>query len=382
MRHALPIVLLGCAACGSSEELQLAPPEGTRPFHIGFAWQPYDWSEEAFAETFRLIAEHGDMIGIYFDAFVPWQEAYDGNPYHPVQEAEIQKRLDGIQPHQKVLLGLSLLGGDRVSLSGYLGKDETPRTGPWRERTFDHPAVIEAYLKYCEDMIARFNPDYFIYVMEIDAGLTNVNDPRFKRLLAAVRQIYPSLKRRYPELPVLLEFVLQNDEETAKRAEVTRALLPYSDYYAVSTYPFLMTGGDASQIPQDWFARAKEIAPDKPFAVAETNWLAENFYHPTQGIPSPGRTDKLLIFGQENWQAQYLDFLFREARRLDAEFVLQWTVRDLDALQRILDASGGPLSSGTEPFAALATDCGLIDEDGRPRPALDVWRNWLGLPHE
>ena len=353
-----------------------------RSFYQGFMYQPYDWNEEAFADTFQVMGENSDIIGFFFDGFVPWDEAAQKEPYHPVQEQEIQKRLAGIKLHQKIFLGVSLLGGDRVSLSGYLGEDEVPRTGKWQDKTFDDPEVIEAYLNWCRDLIARFEPDYFMYVAEVDSGLFDPEDPRFQSLLNTVRRIYPTLKEEFPSLPIIIEFMLENDEQMKKRAQVTQLLLPYTDIYAVSTYPFLMTGGNPADIPRDWFSRVKQIAPDKPFAVIETNFLAESFYHPTQGIPIPFRRKRLLIPARKKWQAEYIEFLLSEANKLQAEFVLHWGYRDLDRLQALLDGTGGALDSNINGFASLAKDCGLIDEQGRPRPSLDVWQKWLALPKD
>ncbi|XOV84035.1 MAG: hypothetical protein ACFHXK_02740 [bacterium] len=351
-----------------------------RTFHMGFAYQPHDWNEEAFEYAFTKVAEYGDLIGVFFDAYVPWQEAYEKKPYHPVQEHEIQKRINGVRQHKNLLLGLSILGGDRVSLAGNLGVTDEPRRGRWQTSTFDDPHVIAAYLNYCRDMIKRFDPDYFVYVMEVDAGLTEVHDPRFQSLLNAIKQIYPVLKREFPDLPILLEFMLENDEEMQKRKGVVEALLPYSDYYAVSSYPFLMTGGDPADIPADWFSRAREIAPDKPFAIVEGNHLAENFYHAQLGVALPGTEKKLLIPGNEKWQADYIELLLSEAQKMEAVFVLQWNIRDLDQLTELLRGGGSMLDPEVEPFAALATDCGLFDEHGRARPASKVWKKWLGLP--
>ena len=350
-----------------------------RSFYQGFMYQPYDWSEAAFEDTFQVIGENSDIIGFFLDSYVPWDEAAEQNPYHPVQEQELQKRLNGIRPHQKVFLGTSILGSDRVSLSGYLGETEEPRTGKWQNKTFDDPDVIAAYLNWCHDLINRFQPDYFMYVAEVDAGLVDINDPRFQSLLRAVQQIYPALKANYPTLPIMIEFMLENDEEMAKRAAVTQALLPYTDIYAISTYPFLMTGGNPADIPRDWFTRVKTIAPDKPFGIVETNFLAQSFYHPTQGIPIPFRKKHLLIPAKPKWQAEYLEFLLSEAHQLEAEFVLYWGYRDLDQLQAMMDGTEGPFDSTIHGFASLAKDCGLIDERGRPRPSWDVWQRWLAL---
>ena len=352
----------------------------SRSFYQGFIYQPYDWSETAFEDTFQVMGENSDIIGFYFDAFVPWDEALANQPYHPVQEQEIQKRLNGIRPHQKIFLGTSILGQDRVSLSGYLGENEVPRFDKWKDKSFDDSEVIEAYLNWCRDLINRFKPDFFMYVAEADSGFFDVEDLRFQSLLSSLKQIYPALKREFPQLPILIEFMLENDEQMSKRAHVTELLLPYTDIYAVSTYPFLMSGGNPSDIPRNWFSRVKKIAPEKPFAVVETNFLAESFFHPTQGIPIPFRKKKLLIPARKKWQAEYIDFMLTEANKLQAEFVLHWGYRDLDQLQAKLDGTGGAFDSNLNGFASLAKDCGLIDEKGRSRPSFEVWQSWISLP--
>ena len=347
---------------------------------MGFAYQPYDWSEPAFDETARLLGEYGDIVGIFFDGAVPWPEAAAQQPYHPDQEADINRRLAIAKPHHDVLLATSLLGSDRVSLSRYLGATELPRPGVWQDRNFNSPEVISAYLNWCKDLIDRFAPDYFVYVMEVNAAFDDVNDPRFIALHDAIAQIYPALKAWYPDLPLIIEFMLMNDEGMAARQDVTSALLPYTDIFGVSTYPFLHAGGDPAQIQEDWFSRGKALAGDKPFAILETNHLAEDFLHPTLGVAMPGREGSVLIPGEPRWQADYLRRLFSEAQALNAAFVIQWTSRDLDLLADRLRGTGTAFDPDLQPMANLAKDSGLFDEAGRPRPALAVWEDWFLRP--
>ena len=90
----------------------------------------------------------------------------------------------------------------------------------------------------------------------------------------------------------------------------------------------------------------------------------------------PLNSKKLLIPAKPEWQAGYVERLLRQANELDAEFVLHWGYRDLDQLQALLDGGGGPFDSTIHGFASLSKDCGLIDENGNPRPSFDVWRRW------
>lgn len=342
---------------------------------MGFAYQPYDWSSQAFKDTFRLMDRHGDIVMVTFDGYVPWQEALEGKPFHPAFDAELKKLEKGLPRRQKRLLALGVLASNRVELAGYQGASGQPRQGTWKSKSFDDPAVVKAYHRYAVRMIERFRPDYICYGMEVDAGLLKANDPRFRKLKTLLSQTYRKLKKEYPNTPIFLEFMLQNDQEMEKRRSVIKELLPYTDLYAVSTYPFVMTGGDPADIPEDWFSRVRQFAPGKPFAVMETNHLAENFHHP-DGIPWPGDSEPVLIPGTPQFQADYLRRIFKEAQALKAEFVIQWTLRDLDQLQARLNKTGGEFDVSKNPFSALATDCGLYDERGKPRPALAVWEQW------
>ena len=323
--------------------------------------------------------QHSDVVMVTFDGYVPWEEALRGKPYHPAFEAELSKLEKGLPRNKKRILALSVLSGNRIELAGYQGAISQPRQGRWREKSFDDSEVVKAYQFYSRDMIERFQPDYVCYGMEVDAGLLKIDDPRFKKMKVLLRKTYEFLKKEYPEKSIFLEFVLEDNASVAKRESVVKELLPYTDLYAVSTYPFVVTGGDPTNIPADWFTRVRRLAPGKKFAIMETNHLAENFHHP-DGVPWPGDSEPVLIPGTPELQAQYLHRLFREAQNLKAEFVIQWTLRDLDQLQARLDQTGGELDSHRNPFVALATNCGIYDEKGRPRPARDVWKKWLAIP--
>lgn len=395
-RLVLGAVLVICLVCLTACQRETGPVQqeptevpqadmevpASRPFFMGFAYQPHDWSEAAFEEAFRLLDQHSDIILITFDGALPWQECLDKAPYPPVFEAELQKLQKGLPVGPKRILALNLLAADRVNLALNQGNEQQARTGAWAERSFDDPAVQEAYLNWCRDMIARFEPDYVCYVMEVDAGLMDADEPRFQALKSLLSSVYKTLKAEYPQKTIFLEFMLENDEEMEKRQRATSELLDYTDLFAVSTYPFVAVGGDPGDLPSNWFERASQIAPEKPFAVMETNWLAENFYHPTQGIPDPRNGQRILIFGKETWQSEYIELLFKEARKMEAEFVVQWNVRDLDQLHVLLDKGGGRMDSKMNPFWKLAQDCGLYDQDGRARPSLQVWEAWRKQPRQ
>ncbi|MEM6448403.1 MAG: hypothetical protein AAF704_17815, partial [Cyanobacteria bacterium P01_D01_bin.123] len=228
--------------------------------------------------------------------------------------------------------------------------------------------------------IERFQPDYFGYVAEIDAAYTNAHNPRFLKLRDMTKTIYKILKSEYPELTVFIEFNLGDKPYMEERKDVIDALLPYSDLYALSTYPdhFDPIAGDATKLPSDWFTRANMYAKGKPIAILETGFLAEPFMHPILGIRVAGRDKRLLIPGGEKSQALYIKSLLEAANALDMEFVNLWAIRDLDPLFEKLELSEDEFMS--DPMAGLAKDIGLYDRDGNPRPALDIWDAWFRIP--
>ena len=363
----------------SSESLQVQSLPDTRKFRMGFTNQPFAWGQPAFDETADLIALNGDFIGIFEDVGIPWPEAFDSKPYHPNVESKVRRNLAAIRPHQTVAVVASALGIDRVSIAGYAGEAEPmERPDAWAERGFDSPEVLQAYLNYANDLIARFQPDYFFYLAEANAVHTDPASPAFQSMLGFAQKTYAALKAAHPDIKIGIEFMLANADYMASRKAVSDALLPFTDIYAVSTYPFHYDGvaGDARNIPEDWFTQVRDFAGSKPFAVLETAFAAETFMHPTQGIRIKGQKDRLLVPGGPKSQAIYIKNLLSAAQALDAEFVNLWQVKDTDELTAQI---AGNLTFA-DPMWGLVQDSGLINEADNVRPAMEVWQAWLDVP--
>jgi hypothetical protein len=197
-----------------------------------------------------------------------------------------------------------------------------------------------------------------------------MNSPEeYQRFITLAKQVYPALKKTYPKLPIMLSFyLLPPDEIEVTRQQVT-PLLPYTDFYAVSTYPYMgisREGYAASEIPLDWFSQVKQLAPDKPFAIAETGFIAEDFSAFVKQIP-----------GSPLQQEEYVSRLMLEATDLDAEFVVWFVVADYDELWTVLK-----FMVMFNPLVKAWKDTGLFDGDQNPRLALKIWDYWLKKPYE
>jgi hypothetical protein len=119
---------------------------------------------------------------------------------------------------------------------------------------------------------------------------------------------------------------------------------------------------DPGLLPADHFSALADLAPDKPFAVAETGWPAEDVT-----APFP-----VTIPASETTQRAYVARLLTDADGLSAAFVMWFVSRDYDDLwesylQFLPNA----------PLLRLWRDNGLYTGDGQRRPALETWRGWL-----
>jgi hypothetical protein len=109
----------------------------------------------------------------------------------------------------------------------------------WQNKRFNDPGVIEAYLNHCRRMIEHFDPDYAAYGIEVNMLAENPPD-RFEKYLEMTGAVYRALKQEYPDLPLFLTLQLESfikDPRTGRNA--VERLLPFTDYIAVSSYPFL-----------------------------------------------------------------------------------------------------------------------------------------------
>jgi hypothetical protein len=214
-------------------------------------------------------------------------------------------------------------------------------------------------------MIDKFEPEYFAYGIEVNM-LGFHDQEAHEDYIFFLGSVYPSLKSLYPDLPIFLTIQLEtfsNHYETQKY--VVESLLPYTDYIAISTYPF-GNFHDPEDIPGDWFSRLYNMAPQKPVAISETSFPAQDHYQEDYD-----RTIK----GTEEGQLKYMEILIEEMAALDFKFLTWFVIRDYDQLWELMDESGAD-----EIFKSWR-DTGLIDENGKPRPSLGYWDQWLSLPY-
>lgn len=336
-----------------------AAPE-TRAFHMGFTPFPWDFSLEALQDANTFVAEHGDIVSHHIEQGVPWPEALNDQPYHENLMNEWKNR-KAASAGKKVFLSLNALTDGRNALAHYRGeKENMPLPESFQGKALNDPDVKTAYLHFCRKAIEFFDPDYFAIGIEVNELIHNAPGlwPAYKELYS---HVYQALKKDHPALPVFATVSLHNlnnrgwQDLEFQRKEI-KEFLQNCDIAGISFYPF-MAGYD--ETPTELFDWLKEFT-DKPIAITETGYLAETLQLETYNLTIESNAQKQKVF---------VENLLQRAQKDDYEFVIHFLYRDYDALWEKIE------SFAPEAFKVWR-DCGLYDEAGTPRPAMEVWEEY------
>lgn len=357
------LIFFACKKEHHEDDNQAEP----RQFYMGFTPFPYEISQQAVDNTYRNIINDGDIIIAHFDTGVPWNEALNDLPFPTNVQYDINLLVNRIPTNHKIFLTATPNHVDRETLAHYWNDSGTQQDlpAPWNTYSFNHPDVITAYIKYCKRLIDAIHPDYFAYGIEVNGGLRE-NTQNYSDFLVLADTVYRRLKQDYPNLPVMMTFQDQSYNKTKSEVlHITQNLMAYSDFMAVSTYPFWLyhqnnTDSNPDNIPENWLSEMHDLAPQKPFVVSETGYIAEDLVIPPYQVN---------IQGKPEWQKTYTQKLCQKANDLNAEFVCWFVYQDYDLLYQQI--------SNPPPYFLVWKDNGMRDGTGQPRPALSVWREWL-----
>ena len=362
----LAIVTTLLTACEEKEPATLIEqpptvPGQTRSFALGFTDFPYAATSEAFHEGYEIIRNDADLAVMHFDDGVPWQDAFDRQDYSVDISDELRSKTALIPRGHLVYLAITPLSFERSDIADHKGGEDTP----WRAK-LDDPDVITAYTNHAKKMIKMFDPNYFAYAIE--ANMFHRSSPeRWDEFVTLAASVYVDIKDTYPDLPVFI--TIQADffhQDPEAQSEALIQILPYTDFIAISTYPYIY--GDApDSLTHDHFTAISDLAPEKPFAIAETAWPAEDISDPYP----------VIIEGSESAQLAYVERLIEEATDKNAVFITWFFTRDFDEFWEA-QLKDNPIA----PTIRLWKDTGLYDGDGNPRPALGLWKDALDIKRQ
>ncbi|UCD56249.1 MAG: hypothetical protein JSV16_10460 [Candidatus Hydrogenedentota bacterium] len=361
-----PIACFLIAALGiipaCSEEVTPPEPEPEPVLGLGFTDFPHANTSEARLAVFDVIEQDANMAVMHFDDGVPWQEALEEMRYDENYVSELSFKESRIPIGHFTYLAVTPIAFSRDSLAGYRGSEANmPLPPPWDTLTFDDEDVITAFTNHCDYMIAIFQPKYFAYAIEANM-LFALAPESWDAFITLVVSVYTALKAEHADLPIFItlqaEFFHQDPEN---QSLAIGQLLPFTDFIAVSAYPFTFQS-DPAQLDPQYLTAISDLAPGKRLAIAETAWPAEDVTEPyPANIPA-----------DEEVQLAYVERLLAYTDSLDAAFVCWFFTRDYDQfwdsdLQYSPDAA----------LLRLWKDTGMYDGGGNPRPALDSWKEAL-----
>ncbi len=340
--------------------------EEPRPFYLGFTPFPYDISFDAIDFTYERIAEDADLIVHHFDNGVPWVEALKGDPYSDNIMNDWELRRSRTPEGHQVLITVTPINFWRSGLAAYRGEqDDMPLPAPFDGYSFDHPDVETAFYHWAESAINFFDPDYLLIGIEVN--LLMKNQPEiWDSYMTLHSHLYARLKEAHPNLPVMVSMtgvdLLEGytDADHEMQLQALNDIIDYTDFLALSVYPYL-TAYMTNSIPQNIFDQLAGLT-DKPLAISETGYAAQDFTIQVEDM-------RLEFDSDEDKQAQYMTLLLEAAQKYQFRFIVNFVLRDYDALWQQMGAS--------EDFIIAWRDTGLYDENGIERPALALWRTAL-----
>ncbi len=372
VRSVLVALLCGLiVACGGGGGGSSTTP--ARSFAMGFTDFPHANSISAVNAAFTVITNDADMAVMHFDDGVPWAEALDNvnngtrylTTYHTNFLNSIAYKKSKIPVGHVLYLAVTPLNFFRNGLADHRGAGGNEALiAPWSGYALDHVDVIAAYTQHCLNMIDAFSPDYFAYAIEANM-LYSSRPGQWPAFINLARSVYTSIKAVHPNLPVFV--TLQTGYfhgDVINQTTAINRILPYTDMIAVSAYPYSIQS-DPNLLAADYFSALADLAPAKPFAVAETAWPAED-------ITDVNNNTIVLIPADEAAQNTYIKRLLSDADILSAKFVTLFFTRDYDDFWE----SDFKFLANAQLFR-LWKDTGLYDGTGNPRISLNTWRQYL-----
>jgi hypothetical protein len=343
---------------------------------MGFTPFPYDATSEAVAKVYEYLGAESDLYAFHMTAGVPWKASAEGKKLAEWGSSirstfNLQKtQASAHASTHAIYLGLTPLDDGRRRLADEWGDGEhMALEAPWSTYAFDAPAVKSAYLAFCEEAIAHYQPQHLAIGIEVNL-LKKGNAAAWPAYVTLHRETYQALKAKHPQLPIFVTMTAVDvlpswtDAEPTAQAQAVADVMPYSDYLALSFYPYMskyLTG----PIPTNTWDEITKLSNGKPVVIAESGFPAETFT--LTSIPA---TFESTPEKQDAWIAT----LLAEAEARKFPFVVNFVARDYDLLWAKLPAQDRELG-------LVWRDTGFFTGDGADRKVLSRWRGALARAH-
>jgi hypothetical protein len=303
--------------------------------------------------TAANLADDADVFAVHQEFYgIPWQ-AFEAGTAPP---AEWNALMDEFASQAKaaskpVFLSINMLNGARERLAATTKiengqvktNDETSAKCYDFATAPDRTAKREAYLRYVEAMVERFQPAWLNIAIEVNLFFEKCPAAR-AGLIEVINAAYDAAKAKRSKTLVFPSFQIDHlygysqdscpeptmrakcfDDHYAQLSGIRR------DRFAMSSYPFLNGVSAPSALPADWFERAAARSNERGL-IAETGWLAT----PLSAKLDNGTCRQVFDYADAASEA-FLKRVLGDAARAKLELVTWWSDRDLVPTELMTD---------------------------------------------
>jgi hypothetical protein len=348
------VFLLACSKDETPPPLPAETPGAAsgepRSFLTGVSSVPNAPTEDAYRAAFTFAGQAGEVVLI--QRTPPWSEF--------LPSGEISDRTEDLTRLERDLVhdeGLRLfLAVDPTDPAdrGRLGAPPSDLA----DTDFSNEGVRQAFSAYAQYLALNYQPDYLALGVEVNMFFEARGDGPFRNFQSLYFETYDAVKSISPDTKVFPTFqyegllgLLGGGELRPETWGLVDRFMPKMDMLALSTFPgFVFETVEA--LPEDYYARISSRTT-LPVAFASVGWSSHAL---PGGSPSVAASQ----------QASFLRRIFEAAEAVSCQLVVWYLGRD-------------PTVSPTAGFDPLAM-AGLVDTDGQPKMAWNVWRDNTSRP--
>lgn len=332
---------------------------------FGFFPSPPEATLKSVLNHFTFLGGHADFVLV--QRSIPWEEFARGVDGQSQDRTDIinQITLTNQNGMDAIFVVDPLNGLNRREFFGL------PKNWP---ASFADPEVRAAFTNFTLWIVREFQPRYLGLASEINT-YADAHPDDFPHFLSLYREVYEKVKAESPETQIFVTFQwedLNNLMPTAAEGRTAydtnwdqiEAFEPQLDLWVISSYPFVAFQSGA-QIPDDYYSPLL-TKTDKPLAVAEGGYTSRPVG------PFPGKPQD---------QVDYLSAIDSQlGERLSFWVYLLLSDFSLESYADMMRAQG-QTDVDIETLGMFAS-VGLVEFDGAPTPALDLWDRLRGAGGE
>jgi len=162
----------------------------------------------------------------------------------------------------------------------FIGSGVTLVTPPGMENaTLSDSAWRAAYKQAALDVVKATRPRYLSLGNEVNRWYEKYGEDGpngFKNYVSLYEEIYDEVKKLSPETKVFCVFAREIVSENREAdLEVLRLFNPNKlDLLVFTSYPYVLGKTNPSMIPDDYYSKASNYMPGKPFGFSEIAWAS------------------------------------------------------------------------------------------------------------